>query len=206
MDFHNIISKINNASRLFKPRDTIIVLQTDPLRSFFLKWYTKDLSPDPHIRMDTPTTIIELCEEKLLKPFYRELALAGETFNLNVILLGGISAISQSLAESVKLDHLTRSSTQIIADHLGERLNFVDSYFFDVEYLLANNSYLEARYNNYIKGQDFVPHIDTIKKKNKFWSDNPEYFTYNHTTERGTEIVADQLCEHIKMRGVLCQS
>lgn len=200
MDLNSIVLRITKLKELFIAGDTVIVLQTDPFRSFFVKWYATEMVSH-NIKIDTPMTLIDVCEQKLLETFYRKLSVLQKMFNIKILLHGGLSRINHDRAISAGLDCTEYSSTEIIAKHLGKDLQ--DNYFIANNYTIANHEYLENNYEQYIKGQDISLILQMTENKRIFWSENPEYFTHDHTTEKGSRIVAEYLCDCLKKRDLL---
>jgi hypothetical protein len=144
---------------------------------------------------------IEVCEERILKKFYYQLLGLQKILNIKIILHGGLSKLDHKQAQSIGLDCIKYSSSELVARHLNK--DFQDNYFVDSDYTVANHKYLEENYNHYVKEQDISSIIELTDKKNKFWADHPDYFTFNHTTEKGSKIVANYLSEQLGILGRL---
>lgn len=200
MDLSTIITRINQSKDLFVSNDTIIVLQTEPFRSYFVKWYHREMI-DHNIKIETPMSYIDVCEQKILKTFYHKLSVLQKMFNINIILHGGLSKLNHNIASSMGLTCTQYSSTEIIAKHL--EIDIQDNYFIGFWYTLANHEYLKEHYEQYIKEQDFSLIKQATDNKEQFWADHPDYFTHDHTTEKGSRIVAEYLCNYLETRGLL---
>lgn len=200
MDLNSIVSRITKLKDLFTPNDTIIVLQTDPFRSYFVKWFKTEMI-EHNIKIDTPMTLIDVCEQKLLDTFYRKLSVLQTMFNIKVILHGGLSKLDHARATDMGLSCTQYSSSEIIAKHLGKDMQ--DNYFIGNAYTIANHEYLEKNYEQYIKGQDISAITKLTDDKRAFWAEHPDYFTYDHTTEKGSKVVAEYLCEYLGTQNLL---
>jgi len=200
MDLSTIITRITKSKDLFVPGDTVFVLQTDPVRSYFIKWYHREMIKHD-IKIELPMSYIDVCEKKLIEPFYRKLSMLEKMFNINIILHGGLSKIDHNTAKTIGLNHTQYSSTEVIAKHLGKDIQ--DNYFIGHEYTLANHNYLKEHYEQYIKEQDFSLINQSTEAKRLFWAEHPEYFTHDHTTEKGSRLVAEYLCDYLKNRKLL---
>lgn len=192
MNLYSIMAKITKCAFLFKKGDLIIVLQTDPLRSYFVPWYTNLMIPDQHIVLRHPSTMLDICNIHLLTPFYTKLKILAQSLDIQIMLHGGISAINQSLADTIGLCHTDKSSTEVICS------NFKDSYFFDAKYVIANNNYFKDRYDLYVPNEEVDTIVDNTLNKNSLWNSRPDCFTHNHTTELGTTLVASYLSKEIQ--------
>ena len=200
MDLSTVITRITKSKELFAPGDTLIVLQTEPFRSYFVKWFQREMI-NHDIKIESPMSYIDVCEEKLLEPFYRKLVLLEKMFNVNIILHGGLSKINHSRAEQLGLNCTQYSSTEVIANHLEK--DFQDNYFVGHQYTLDNHNYLKEHYEHYVKEQDLTMFDQATTTKRMFWDEHPEYFTHDHTTEKGTRLVAEYLCDYLKNRELL---
>lgn len=199
MDLNSIVSRITKVKEIFTPEDTIIVLQTDPFRSYFVNWWNGDKVLYPDLGIDSPMTLEDVCEQKILEVFYRKLVVLQKMLNVKIILHGGLSKLDHKRATDMGLTCTEYTSTEVVAKYLGKE--FQDSYFLAGDYTVANHEYLEKHYEQYIKGQDISEIVKSTDAKNQFWADNPEYFTFNHTTEKGSKIVAEYLCNFLKTNG-----
>lgn len=200
MNLSTIVSRVAKSKDLFMPNDTIIVLQTEPFRSHLVKWYEREMI-DHKIEIDRPMTYIDVCEQKILEPFYHKLAVLQKICNIKIIVHGALSRLNHNSAISAGLQCTELSSTEIIAKHLGR--DFQDNYFFAHWYTIANHEYLIENYEHYIKEQDFTAINEVTTNKRMFWQENPEYFTHDHTTEQGSRIVAEYLCNYLETHGLL---
>ena len=200
MDLSTIITRISESKDLFVPGDTIIVLQTEPFRSYFVKWYHREII-NHNINIESPLSYIDVCEQKILKTFYHKLSVLQKMFNINVILHGGLSKLNHNIATSMGLTCTQYSSTEIIAKHLG--IDIQDNYFIGHWYTLANHEHLKENYENYIKEQDFLLIEHATETKRKFWAENPDYFTHDHTTEKGSRLVAEYLVNILETHNLL---
>lgn len=200
MNLSTISSRIAKSKELFLPNDTIIVLQTEPFRSQLVQWYQREMI-DQTIKIDRPMTYIDVCEQLILETFYHKLALMQKMYNIKIIVHGALSRLDHKRAISAGLECTELSSTEIIAKHLGK--DFQDNYFFAPWYTIANHEHLIENYEHYIKEQDFSIINEATITKRIFWDSNPEYFTHDHTTEKGSRIVAEYLCNYLEARGLL---
>lgn len=191
-----IIKKMTACSKIFKPNDIIIVLQTDPLRLQFLPWYLNTQVINKPIHSEQPFTLMELCSGQLLNQFYQQLHAFAVTFNVQVILHGGISALDKLTASKNKLLYTEKSSTEIICN------NFADNFFVEAGYVAKNDSYLKDTYTNYIS-VDIEQIIKFIEDKNDVWHTNTKYFTHNHTTQDGSTLVAKYLSDYIQQARIV---
>jgi hypothetical protein len=186
-----IIKKMTACSRILKPNDIVIVLQTDPLRLQFLPWYLNNNIINDPIQSENPFTLMDLCIHQLLNRFYQQLHAFAVTFNIQLILHGGISVLDKSIAKKHKLLYTEKSSTEIICN------GFVDNFFVESEYVAKNDVYLKDTYTNYVSA-DIAQIIKSVKNKNKVWYANTDYFTHNHTTQTGSTLVAKYLSDYIQ--------
>lgn len=185
-----IIKRIYESAKLLKPLDTIIVLQTDPLRSYFIKWYSREMNK-LDLSLTKETTFIELIDNFLLEPFYKKLKLIEKIFKVNVILLGGISKLNYELCKKHKLKFIHNSASEIILP------DFIDNYFIESDYINRNHLYFKENFKNYIT-YDISEHIKNTDLKNKQWHDNPNLFTHNHATEEANIILAKEIIKYLK--------
>jgi hypothetical protein len=185
-----ILSRLAKAAPLFKPGDTVVVIQTDPLRSYFIPWWNGPTEPAPTITLKESSNMQMVCDQ-LLQSFYNRLKMLEQAFKIRIVLHGGIGSINPVLADQSDIAHTTLSSSQVILTNLEE------SYFFDAEYVSSNHLFLLENYDNYIDDGSVQELIRVTKQKNDAWSNNLEYFTFNHTTEAGTRLVAHYLSQFI---------
>lgn len=186
-----ISDKLLKFSKLFEKGDTVIVLQTDPLRSYFVPWYERPMVEGDKFKLDVPTNLLTATEEHLLKPFYAKLKIIQSAFGVNIILHGGIVKANARLAKDFDIVGTEFSSTELICPELK------DTYFFDEPYLLRNVEYLKQNYENFVEdGIDDI--VKKIQHKDKLWKSNQDLFTTNHPTEKGTAIVAKYLSNFLK--------
>jgi hypothetical protein len=187
------IEKIQATTSLFNPGDILFVLQTDPLRSLFKPWqwtYRNTFESKTYpLVLDQPTTLRNICNNYILKDFYTMLVTIQKEYNVEIVLHGGVSKVNQTLASSLGLKCTDKSSTEIIVP------GFKDCYFYhDVNF--AGNLYEFSKFPNYVKDHaDELFLLNQLKKKENLWKSLPEYFTYNHTTEAGTRMIAKYISE-----------
>ena len=183
--------KILKFGKVFEPGDTLIVLQTDPLRSYFVPWYERPMVDAEKFVLDAPMNLQTLTEQHLLKPFYAKLKIIQHALRVKVILHGGIVGINKQLAKDNDLLYTDKSSTEVIFPDL------TDTYFFDEPYMIRNVEYLKQHYPNFLD-DDVESVLEKIRHKDSIWKSNPLYFTTNHPTEEGTVVIAEYLAKFIR--------
>jgi hypothetical protein len=195
------IKKMQATSQLFSPGDVIFVLQTDPLRSVFMQklWVYKntfDVTPYPLV-IDQPSNLKTVCGNYMLKDFYTQLADIQIKHQIKIILHGGCSKINRELATSLGLTCTEKTSTEAIVP------DFKDDYFYDATGTTIVES-LERLYElpNYVRDiEEELSVITALDKKYELWQSLPEYFTHNHTTEAGTNLVLNHIIKYMDIRG-----
>lgn len=185
-----IIERIYQSSKLFNAGDTLIVLQTDPLRSYFVKWYSRDInSIDIDIHYDFSFNDIV---DYLIKRFYKKLKLIEKSFKVKILLIGGISKLNYTLAKEQKLYFIDKSASQIVLPY------FKDNYYIESNYVLNNHLFFKENFNNYI-ATSICEIIDETDFKNNTWHNNEKYFTHNHMTVDANKIFAAEIVKHLKV-------
>jgi len=191
-----IAKKIELISPLLSEGDIFFVLQTDPLRSAIIPWRRKSKTTVLQegmydLSIPTPMSIIDICDNFFLKDFYSKLSKLQNQFKIQIILHGGCSRLNYSLAESFNLSCTDKTSTEIIVN------DFEDTYFFSERYF-ATNIHALRNYKNFNSNYNLVASIlKTLEKKHYVWQKNPELFTYNHTTEKGTRLVSEYISKFL---------
>ena len=186
LSLHAIAERLTKSASMFKPGDIVFVLQTDPLRSKFIPWWNGPKDSIPEIMISKQSNMIDVCDI-LLRSFYTRLKTIERVFKVKVVLHGGIGGINHQLADEMGITHTMLSSSQVIIPDLPE------SYFFDADYVMSNHEVLQSKYDNYMGEVSEL--VEITKYKNHAWSCNPEFFTFNHTTEAGTRLVAKYLAD-----------
>jgi hypothetical protein len=186
-----IQEKILQFGKIFNKGDTVIVLQTDPLRSYFVPWYARPMVDVEKFKLESKMNLQTLTEEHLLKPFYSKLKVIQHALGIKILLHGGIVSINQRLAEEYDIITTNKSSTEVICPEL------TDTYFFDKAYIMKNVEYIQHHYDNFLT-DDVESIMKKIEHKDILWKSNPLYFTTNHPTEEGTAIVASYLSNALK--------
>lgn len=179
-----IASKITKMGNMFAPGDVVYVLQADPLRSFFVKWYGRAMVSDIPFELTAPADIEEV-SDMLLNKFYKRLKTLQDVFKITIVLHGGIVAPNRELAKSYGLVCTDKTSTEVIVP------GFTDNYFVESRYIDINDKFLLEKYPLYIS--NIEQSLKTTDSKYAVWAANPDLFTHNHTTEAGTRIVAEYL-------------
>jgi len=195
------VRKIQATSQLFSPGDVIFVLQTDPLRSVFNQklWvYKNTFESVPYtFALESPSNLRQVCDNYLLKDFYSQLADMQNKHQIKIILHGGCSKLNRELATSLGLTCTEKTSTEAIVP------DFKDDYFYDATGTTIVES-LERLYElpNYVRDiEEELSVITALDKKYELWQSLPEYFTHNHTTEAGTNLVLNHIIKYMDIRG-----
>jgi hypothetical protein len=196
-----VIEKMKLVKELFREGDYVYVLQTSPLRDSFIHhthMYANTLpSKKYNLKLTTPMNIMEICDNFLLKDFYKGLSEIQEQSKIKIILHGGCSKLNIPLAESFGLTCTPKSSTEYIIP------GYEDNYFFDTRCVIDDLEELSF-YKNYVKDEKLeLKILDDLKAKSKIWEDNPFYFSYHHPTDRGTRKVAELLFNYIDIKKYL---
>ena len=172
--------------------DTVIILQTDPLRSIFVPWFRHpEYLDDYTLNPPTRVNLIEI-SDILLDEFYSRLAQLQQQTQLKIILHGGCSKLNHTLAEKYNLSYTKKTSTEILIP------DYKDCYFFNAPYLVMVRDHL-MNTSYYKDNTDIVwSSIDEVESKFKLWAENNNIFSKNHTTPYGTELVAKYLADFLQ--------
>ena len=201
MNNFQVLEKMKLTSGLFSKGDYAYVLQTTPLRDAFSPYtyiFAQTIPAKKYpLKLTTPMNIMEICDNFLLKDYYKGLAEIQEQHNIKIILHGGCSKLNIPLAESFGLTCTSKTSTECIVPE------FKDNYFYDIRFTVDNMEELRY-YKNYVKDEKIELQIlDDLTEKKRIWDENPFYFSYHHTTDRGSRKVAEFLFDYLDIRQYL---
>ena len=197
-----ILDKIHDSLEKINKGDTVLVLQTDPLRSIFIPWDRHQNYLDDYIlTVDSFKNLIELCDQILFDYYTKLKELQGQT-ETTIVLHGGCSKLNSTLAKSIGLIHTELSSSEIIAK--SRNSDFNDCYFFDVAYIVKIRDYLLDN-TTYYK-DDAVVMMEALiqcQRKHDLWHRKVSYFAGCHPTPQGTQIVAEYLADFLQQNSLI---
>jgi len=190
-DNTQIVASIIQHKSEIHPGDTVIVLQTDPLRNLVYSWHP---GTEPRgYTFTKPRSLNQVCED-VMHDFYAALAQIQQDLNIKILLHGGCSKLNQTIASAHGLVTTTRTSTEIICPEFSDTYYYVDLFVMHTHEKLKNTSdqYL------FTTQQAFDLFVQ-VKEKEKLWKSRPDVFTLNHTTELGTQLIAKYLATSITL-------
>jgi hypothetical protein len=198
MNNFQTIERMKLMSAAFNPGDYVYVLQSTPLRGAVYPAAHNIGNSVPArrypLKLETPMNIIEICDNFLLKDFYKELADIQERTKIKIILHGGCCKLNIPLATSYGLVCTPKSSTQCILT------DFEDSYFYD-KFTFGDTLDELSTYKNFKQDPELEMKIlDALESEQAIREKNKIYFSNFHTTEKGTRKVCEMLFEYVDIK------
>jgi hypothetical protein len=134
---------------------------------------------------------LEDITNKSLDSYYTQLAHIQKNTGATIILHGGCSLLNKELAKKHNLKYTQKTSTEAIIP------DFKDSYYFYAGYVARTHEHLLKNKLYRFDQADILSTLEHVENKENIWESHPDLFTFNHTTEQGTEIVADYLAQQL---------
>ena len=198
MDNFQVIKKMKRMSSMFNEGDYVFVIQTQPFRGVFVPFNYRLCNTVPsekyNLQIETPMNVIEICDNYLLKDYYKSLSEIQTQHKIKIILHGGCSKINEPLATSFGLTCTPKTSTECILP------DYQDSYFYDTK--CVADAFEELTYYKNFKSNSVLELgiLSKLDEKQILRDENRFYFTDKHTTERGTQKVCEMLFDFIDIK------
>ena len=185
LDNAQIVAAIAHQSTNIAPGDTVIVLQTDPLRNLVCSWHP-DISPNGYEFLGT-RSIHTVCDD-VVDNFYSKLTQLQLDLKVSMLVHGGCSKLNQDLIIKHGLKATAKTSTEIICPE------FEDTYYYLDQFVLYSHEKLKTMSDQYeFSKQQVLDLLTQVKQKEILWKARPDVFALNHTTEAGTQLVAEHI-------------